>query len=219
MQGFLDTANKRYEEISNKFDSFENEKLKLENENIALKKTIDTLDAKVRQLEQQSNDVRQYTRRDCLEIHGIPVMDGEDTNKIVQHVGDLLEVYINPDKDISTSHRLPSKTSYKGKRQTPGIIVKFTRRDTKDQFYKARKALKDYTTRSLEYDSDNHIFINESLTEQNKIIFNECLKFKKEQEFKFIWTSNGKTYLRKDQQSRSIVVHSLDELAKLKASG
>lgn len=193
MKSFVDLANKKYDEISSKMDRFEAKRKKDTQENKLLRDTIKKLEEKVQLLELQSNDVRQYTRRDCLEIHGIPVEDGEDTNQLVKAVGDLMEVYLS-DGDISTSHRLPSNKSYKGNRKTPATIVKFVRRDVKNRFYSARKELKGYTTKSVGFDVENRIFINESLTEQNKAIFNECFKLKKLHKFLFIWTSNGKTY-------------------------
>lgn len=217
MKGFLDFANTRYEEISNKMVTIEDERVKYVQENQLLKKTIEKLDDKVRQLETQSNDVRQYTRRDCVEIHGIPPTRDEDTNSIVREIGDLMEVYLD-EKDISISHRLPLGKKYKGKLSTPAIIVKFVRRDIKDKFYKARKQLKECTTTDLGHEVSNRIFINESLTEENRRVFNECLKFKKEQQFTFIWTSNGKTYIRKNKDSNAIIINCKEDLLKIKAS-
>ena len=62
------------------------------------------------------------------------------------------------------------------------------RRDVKDNFYLARKQLKDLTTRDLGYSEKNKIYLAESLTERNRILFKDCLKVKKDMEFKFIWT-------------------------------
>ena len=216
MAASLHMSNEKYEEILKKFTSHQEERAKINRENGVLKKTIEKMDEKIKQLELESNEVRQYTRRDCVEIHGIPVREQENTNKIVLSVGDQIDVYLD-EKEISTSHRLPTK-NYKGKRTTPPIIVKFARRDVKDRFYKARKNLKDVTSADLGYDEStaNRIFINESLTEQNRNTFNASLKFKKEYKYSFIWTSNGKTYLRKDQDSRAIVINNKGDLEKLK---
>ena len=62
------------------------------------------------------------------------------------------------------------------------------RRDVKDNFYLARKQLKDLKTRDLGYSEKNKIYLAESLTERNRILFKDCLKVKKDMEFKFIWT-------------------------------
>ena len=48
-------------------------------------------------------------------------------------VGKLLGVDIT-ENDISASHRMPQSQKHKGKPGPPAIIVKFARRDVKDNF-------------------------------------------------------------------------------------
>lgn len=217
---FLNLANSRYEEILKKFESFESQKNDLIAENAALKNSIQLMDQQIKQLQKESNDVRQYTRRDCLEIQGIPYTRNEDTNQIAKEVGDLMDIYID-DKDISISHRLAPSHNYKGKSSTPAIIVKFVRRDVKEKYYKARKKLKEFTVQDLtmhDFASSSGIYINESLTDHNKEIFKESLRFKKINKFDFIWTSNGRTYLRKDPDSRAVPIINKEDLKKLQTS-
>ena len=138
---FLEMANIKYEEISKKLANLESENSKILSENQMLKKMIQELDARVRQLEKESNDMRQYTRRDCLEIRGVPFHKDENTNSIVKLIGHQMGVYIE-DGEISISHRLSVSKNYKGN-SIPGVIVKFVRRDVKEQYYKARSKMKD----------------------------------------------------------------------------
>ena len=56
------------------------------------------------------DDQAQYMRCECLEIRGVPVTSGEDTNEIVKKIGVLIEVDIN-DTDISISHGIPSSNN------------------------------------------------------------------------------------------------------------
>lgn len=49
--------------------------------------------------------------------------------------------------------------------------------------------------------ANNKIFIAESLTAKNKQLFAKCLEFKKQNNMKQIWTSNGKIFLSKDEHS------------------
>ena len=90
--------------------------------------------------------------------------------------------------------------------------MKFARHETKELFYRARKEL---TTNDLGFSEGNNIFINESLTETNKELFKATLKFKKDYSYSYIWTSNGKIYLRKDSDSPAKLI-SEDDLIKLK---
>ena len=57
---------------------------------------------------------------------------------------------------------MPQSQNHKGKPGPPAIIVKFARRDVKDNFYRARKQLKDLTTRDLGYSEKNKIYLAES---------------------------------------------------------
>ena len=110
------------------------------------------------------NEQEQYSRRECLEIQGIPLPSKdsqhiEDTNKIVIQVGELMGVQIQAE-DISISHRLPLSSKYKGKRRLSAIIVKFVRRSTKEAYYRKRKDLHAFTTKDLGFKEENHIYVN-----------------------------------------------------------
>ena len=212
---FIQNANKKYDDVLKKLKEQEKENKEIIKENQFLKSTVKALDSHVQKLQVACNDLQQYSRRECLEIRGIPVTEGEDTDMLVMKVGELMGVEIKED-NISVSHRLPTSSKYKGKATDPAIIVKFVRRDVKERYYKGRKHLKDCTTCNLGFPGMKHININESLTERNKELFNECAKFKKDLKFLYIWTSNGKIYLRKTQDSPMILVNNKDDLKKLR---
>ena len=134
--------------------------------------------------------------------------------KLVTNVGKLLGMDITQN-DISVGHRMPQSQKHKGKPGPPAIIVKFAKCDVKDNFYHARKQLKDLTTRDLGYSEKNKIFLAESLTERNWILFKDCLKVKKDMEFKFIWTLNGKIFMRKDKDSAVHHINNKGDLQKI----
>ena len=85
-------------------EQFDKEKHILIAENTTLKRTIQAVDGQIKQLQKESNDMRQYSRRDSLEIQWIPYQKEESTDDITKKVGDLMEVYLG-DNDISISHR------------------------------------------------------------------------------------------------------------------
>lgn len=216
---FVDECNRKYEEVSQRMAQIQESNQAIQIENKALRSTILQLERNLRDVEGKYNDLEQYSRRECLEIHGIPPPDGneeENINCIVSKIGELVGVKIDED-DISISHRLPTSAKYKGKRAIPAIIAKFVRRDLKESLYRARKELKQFTTSDIGYFAENKIFINESLTEPNKALYRNCLKVKREKDFNFIWTTNGKIYMRKDRDSRVIHIRNTCDLAKLQS--
>ena len=92
------------------------------------------------------DDQAQYTRRECLELRGVPVTSGEDTNEIVKKIGTLIDVDIN-DTNISISHRISLVNNGESGSipiRHSVIVVKFTNRRILDRFYKARPKLKCY---------------------------------------------------------------------------
>lgn len=66
----MELANIKYEVVLTKYKQFEVDRNTLTAENATLKKAMQTMDLQIKQLQKESNDVRQYTRRDCLEIQG-----------------------------------------------------------------------------------------------------------------------------------------------------
>ena len=133
------------------------------------------------------------------------------------------------ESDISVSHRLPNNNSYSSRlkqgkvnpvSQIPKLIVKFVRRDTKELFYKSRKHLKGITTKDLGLSrlSENKIYISESLSPRNREIFKACLKFKERNYFKYIWTQQGRIYLRKNSDTPTRIITCQDDLNNLQPS-
>ena len=90
----------------------------LVNENKSLKgKLLDTT-SQLKVLKESFNELEQYSRRDCMEIRGIPDISSdtrEDTNEIVVELGRKIGVDLKKE-ETSTSYRLPSKRKANGER-------------------------------------------------------------------------------------------------------
>ena len=170
-------------------------------ENSQIKANATEMSNRIRQLEEGREAQNLYSRRDCLELHEIPIQSGEDTNKLVQKVGDLVGTKIK-NEDISISHRLPTRGN-----RMPIIIAKFTRRSVRDSLHKARRNLTRFYATDLGFSQQNNkLYINESLTSKAKEIFRKTKEFQKVQNFQFVWTKSGKTYMKQDNDVHSKVV-------------
>ncbi|XP_044166316.1 uncharacterized protein LOC122950324 [Acropora millepora] len=198
--------------ISSQYDSLlqENKSLKVE-----VRKTTNELN----HLKEEFNNLEQYSRRDCLEIRGVPVQRDEDTNALVVDIGRRMGVEVKED-DISTSHRLPIMNRGRETSSRTPIIVKFVCRDVRDKFFKAKKQLFGVSSRDLGFSrvAEQKIFIAESLTQRNKKLFADCLKAKYDLNFKYIWTSSGKILLRKNDNSPARLISCDRDLVKLRES-
>ena len=69
------------------------------------------------------DSIPQYSRRDCLEISGIPILPFDSPANLTQELGQLIGVTVDR-QEISIAHRLPDTKIKKDR-----FIVKFVRRD------------------------------------------------------------------------------------------
>jgi hypothetical protein len=189
----------KFVNVYKKIESLDIELKDVKSENKRLKSEVLRLSGVVDQQKSELNDIEQYLRRDCVEILGLPHEKDENLNDLVLRLGSLMNVELHED-DISITHRLPvsrnenQRVTRSSANTFPKVIVKFTRRSTKEKFYHGRLRLKDKLTRDLGLSriSENKLFISESLSPRNKQLFKDCLKFKRENYFRYIWSYNGR---------------------------
>ena len=211
-------TSEKYDEIIRLLKANDEERKILMAENKSLKAKVLESENEIKLLKESCNDMDQYLRRDCVEIRGLSVSSERgNTNDVVLKVAKKIGVDLAPN-EISVSHPLPSRatsTEQGGNTRLNTIIVKFVRRDIKEKFYRARKNLKNLTATDFGHQSSNKIYINENLTRKNKELFNSCLKIKKEKGYKYIWTNQGKIYLRKNEASPPIYVKNQSDLQRV----
>ena len=100
------TTNSNYNQLLTKMSAYEKEMTDLFNENKSLKAELLDTTNQLKALKESFNDLEQYSRRDCLEIRGIPKSSGvarEDTNEIVVELGRKIGVDLNKEDEPSSS--------------------------------------------------------------------------------------------------------------------
>lgn len=202
----------KFDEVLKAINELKSDYNLLRDENTVLKQRVNELQNSITVIDNDCEGLKQYLRRDLLEVHGIPQNLEEKTDDLVQHVAELAEINLDA-SDISISHRLPAK---RGK--TAAIIVKFTRRKVRDNIYNNRYKLRGKTTSDLGFTQSNRIYINESFTAKGKQLFYEVKTYQKSHNFKYIWSRNGSVYLRKndDHTTESVHFKSLKEFEEFK---
>ena len=103
--GSLSFVASEYYDFRDKIASITYENLELHKNLNILTETIGMMNKNLTKIEEQLEALKQYGRRDNLEIHNIPWTKNEATNKIVKKIANTLNVKLD-DCDISTSHRL-----------------------------------------------------------------------------------------------------------------
>ena len=213
--------------LAHEYDDFLEKISKISSINESLAKEIKSIECRQFKSEQQLDQLEQYGRRENLEIHGIPVMRHENTNQIIKAVAKSINVELN-DSQISTSHRLiqPQSSSSNSQqqaknhvnRQPPPIIVRFNNRDKRNEIFRRRKLLRRNPEMRSIFASET-VTIKENLTTYRKMIYDAANSAKKDLNFKFLWTSQGRIRLRRDSVSEVINVSSLSDLDRIGYSG
>ena len=203
-QSFIGT---KFDELLVAVNLLKEENNQLKAENVKLKSELNQMGSKITELENAQEDLELYSRRDCLEFHGVPEMPRENTDELVAEICKLISVDIQP-QDISVSHRLPAK-----KGTIPSIIAKFTRRNIRDIVYHNKGYLRDYSSSNLSgsLQSASKLYINESLTLKARELFYKVREFRRKFDFKYAWTRNGKSYLKKTDTDTVISFKSMTE--------
>lgn len=162
--------------INEKFKTYEQERKEknkiiedLQNSNAKLEKQVDDLERKMDRQEQ-------YSRRNCILIHGISETSNENTDDLViKTIKEHLDIEIN-ENDIDRSHRLGKRSNNSSKSRP--IIVKLVKYNTRSKIFYNKKKLK-----------GKKLSITESLTKKR---MEELKKAQQEFDFRNVWSSDGR---------------------------
>ena len=142
----------------------------------------------------------QYSRRECLQISGIPesVSDNAFEDKI-QGVLRGIDT-----ENIESCHRLKGNGS-KGR-----VILKLSKRKDAEKTKLNKKKLKNIDHRKIGLSSGTKVFINESLCGYYKLLWSKCKKLFLEKKIASFWVTNGTVKIKLlNDQVRSIT-HEVD---------
>ena len=148
-----------------------------------LKREDEMLSARVKQLEEQleikTDELEQYSRRECLVITGIPESKQEDIRAIVNNFCRDKPGVELMQRDLTRTHMLWSKKQdVNGKMTNRPIIAKFATYEVRDLVFRSKRKLKD---------SGHAVF--ESLTTRNTKLYDEV---KSIAGYKNAWTHDRK---------------------------
>ena len=173
----------------------------------------DVLDKKTNDEAVKLDGIDQYSCRQNLEFQGIPLTENEDAIELVTKISNLVGVDVKK-SDISTVHRLPPKRHAKVA-DPPAIIARFINRNLRNEIYGKRIAAKHLKETDYPISGMEKLFINENLTQERKRLLWLTKQTAKNLNYTYIWTMNGKIYVRKNEDSSSFIIHNENDLSKL----
>ena len=193
------------------------------NLNLQLKEELDQARDKIKEQAEEiaelydfQDELEQYTRKNSVEICGIPESAYESTEKVVLKISGALNVAISPE-DIEITHHLNRKGVEKGIRP---IIVKFISHKVKSKLYKSRAKLKDVRVHQLfpNYSAavsskeGGRIFITENLTSSRRKVLMKANQMRKDGLLVSCWTLDGKIYIKTSPDGNPVRIYAEDDL-------
>lgn len=198
----------------------QNEELKRKIEDLQMKTTKDK--EHINMLEEKIEDLQRSNRKTNLEIKNMPKLPKETKENLVIMVEKLGKT-INCDikkENIRDIYRVPAKKSDKSD-NTP-IIVELSSTLQKMEVLSSTKIFNNKykdKLRAKHLGATKHeetaVFISEQLTAKGARLFFLARDVAKSNNFKFCWTSYGRVYLRKEENTPVILVKSEAQIQNL----
>ena len=182
--------------INKNFERLESDLSVTKNANCLLQKQIV-------KLERECWANAQYSRRECLEVVGIPSSVSHDCleDKVLD-IFDQVGCRIKKE-NIEACHRL--------NKNSDRTIIKFSKRKESQQVLAVKRDLKNLDMESLGLPADTKIFINQSLCPYYMVLWSKSKKLSNLGKIHNFYFSNGIIKIKVDENSQPISIsHSCD---------
>lgn len=204
----VEHAHGTIDELKAKLDAeiAKNEVMATENE--ALRAGKSTLERRTDELDKRIVRQEQYSRNSNLEIQGVEIREGESVENIVSEIGRLIEEPISS-SDLEACHRVPTRKPDKS-----NIVVQFKSRAKRDIVLKKAKKHR-LANNDIGLGTQTPIYVNEHLCPALKKLLGMAVQRKREHDWKFVWSVNGKILAKQTEDSNSIHITCEKDLAKI----
>lgn len=149
------------------------------------------LKGRILSVEDRSDETKQYSRRNCVEIQGMPIQNSE-VIQTIKDVGKTLRTNIKDSIIVASMGRNHFSKDHQV------INVKFVRKLDADDMMRKITATRNFSTRYLNLTSDNPIYsyVNELLTPTRRRIRGMARQERIQKGNKWLWVRGVKIFLR-----------------------
>lgn len=201
----LDTSNNMMEEIKRKF-----EEIQKENEELRSKNSF--LTGEVMELRERMRHLEQYSRRNNLEVSGVPSSRDESVPNLVKDIGAALGAPVL-ESDVAAAHRVPTFR----KDREPSLVIQFNNRATRDKWLKKYREMKQLSAQDVHRNFPNRrVFINSHLSPENKQFLAKLKQKCRDIGYSFAWCRDDKFFARKAPGENVTKINSYADIDKLK---
>jgi nitrate/nitrite-specific signal transduction histidine kinase len=163
---------------------------------------MSALQAENRRLKSDVNRIEQSLLETSIGVQGISVPAEDELQPVINTL--LSRIDCNElTKEIVGITRNPH-----AKRQE--ITIKFATKAARDRVLTSKKRVGEIRAEELNCQGER-IYMNEKLTTYNGHLL-WLAKTTKPQGYKYVWTRNGKIYMRKEEGAKSIVIRDVDDI-------
>ncbi|CAN7976097.1 unnamed protein product [Ixodes persulcatus] len=208
MKATVDSIEHQVQKMSDKYDNLlsafkeQSEEIKELRERVTDIETQDQGNTKeVKALKQEINRLEQYSRRQNMEIHGLPKTEGENLLCKINDLAEKLSLDELTKNDLNNLHRLPPKPG-----KNPVILIRFVSQATRDKWLAKKNGLKE---------TGLNVTFFDNLTAHNRQLLWMTKTRAQEKGYRFTWQKNGNIYVRKAEGNNVINIGSEDDLAKI----
>ena len=149
----------------------------------------------------------QYSRRECIEISGIPSSVHENDLE-----GKVLEVFhklgssVN-EENVEACHRI--------KQGSDKVIIKFSRRKDCQQVMKVKRDLRNMDCTELDLPAGTTLYLNESLCSYYRWLWSNCKKLRNDKLIYSFYTVNGTVKIKQHEEDMPYPVTHIEDLKKI----
>lgn len=204
----------------------------LQNQLTEAEKRITEMDCRVRTLEKDTERKNRENNSNCLEFRGVPEYQDE-TPRMLKNIifnisktanytieADIFSIYRTGITQKNVNNTRPDDKGRKNRT----LVVKFNAINDKEQLH---NAIKKYNRLSESVEEKLNtsaiglsgprtpIYCSELLTFQAKRLWYLSRKLATESKYKYVWTKSGQIFIKKDDNSRPILVDSEHIITKL----
>ncbi|CAH2096741.1 unnamed protein product [Euphydryas editha] len=207
LRASVEFASNQYDDINKKLSLFSNDIKKIE----ALEIELQDIKNQHQALEAIINTNDQRDRLLNLEFVGIPESKDENLNDLTVKIAQAANVTINI-SDIVQVNRISPRVKIQGRPRT--VVVKFQSRLIKENILSGARKNR-ISTKSIHLPGNPvPIFVNEHLTPYNKILLKKLKDYAKNKEIQYVWTKNGRLYMRKNNLSPAVQIQKEQDFIK-----
>lgn len=178
------------------------------------------LEATVSQLKMDLDERDQELLLNDVDIAGITEEDNESVQHLVLACATKLGVPLD-ERDIVSCKRVGLRRTGTQEDSRPrAVTVRLARRSVRDELIKAARVRRGLSTEGLGLrGSPRPLYVNERLTRTNRQLFNRAREIAKKLSWRFVWTREGRVFVRQDQGAPATRIRSSGDLERVFGPG